>query len=41
MLDHLKAIARGVINFWDDKPHLSTAALCALIVTLMAIVRAL
>ena len=41
MLDHLKACARAVINFWDTKPRFSTAVLCMLIVTLIAIVRAL
>ena len=40
MINHLKAIARSVINFWDDKPRLSTAVLCALIVLVIAIVRA-
>ena len=41
MLDHLKALARAAFDFWDNSPRLSTAALCALIVLLIAIVRAL
>ena len=41
MLDHFKAFARTVISFWDNEPRFSTAALCALIVLLIAIVRAL
>ena len=40
MLDHLKAFARAVINFWDTEPRFSTAVLCALIVFLVAVVRA-
>jgi hypothetical protein len=41
MLDRLKAIARGVISFWDNEPRFSTAVLCALIVLVIAIVRAM
>ena len=41
MLDHLKAFARAVIGFWDNSPRLSTVALCALIVLLISVVRAL
>lgn len=41
MLEHLKALARAAFNFWDNSPRLSTAVLCALIVFLVAVVRAM
>ena len=40
MLNHLEAFARAVISFWDNEPRFSTAVLCALIVFLVAAVRA-